>query len=68
MKYTEEQEKEIKILRANNEMLQKTKEEVMLRGNAESVKRVELAQEDIFEQISKIDPTLAVEMKNGSNI
>ena len=66
MKYTAEQEKEIKLLLANNEMLQKTKEEVKLRGNENTVKRVELAQQDVFEQMRKISPELAEQMEKGS--
>lgn len=67
-KYTEEQEKEIKLLQASNEMLQKTKEEVKMRGNENSLKRVELAQADIFEQVSKIDTDLANEMRLNSTL
>ena len=68
MKYTEEQEKEIKLLRANNEMLEKTKEEIRLRGNESSLSRVELAQSDIFEKVRKIDPELAEQMRMESNV
>ena len=52
-KYTEEQEKEIQMLRASNEMFERTKEEVKLRGNDSALKRIELAQDDIFEQVKK---------------
>ena len=66
-KYTEEQEKEIQMLRASNEMFERTKEEVKLRGNDSALKRIELAQDDIFEQVRKIDPQLAEDMRNESN-
>lgn len=56
-KLTEEQEKEILLLQANNEMLERTKEEAKLRGNEKSVERIQLAQNDVIEQIKKIDPT-----------
>ena len=61
-KLTPEQEKEIKYLQANNEMLEKTKEEAKLRGTENSVKRIELAQQDVYEQMKKIDSTLAKKM------
>ena len=46
-KLTEEQEKEIQILLANNEMLEKTKKEVKGRGKKSSLKQIERAQEEI---------------------
>ena len=61
-KLTPEQEKEIKLLQANNEMLQKTKEEAKLRGTENSVRRIELAQQDVYEQVKKIDKTIAEKM------
>lgn len=66
-KLTVEQEKEIKLLQANNEMLQRTKEEAKLRGTENSVKRIELAQQDVYEQLKKIDKDVAEKiMKNDS--
>ena len=62
-KLTPEQEKEIKYLQANNEMLENTKEEAKLRGTESAVKRIELAQQDVIEQVRKIDPTLAKKME-----
>ena len=53
-KLTPEQEKEIKLLRANNEMYERTKEEAMVRGNKQSVRRIELAQEDVQNKIKAI--------------
>lgn len=53
-KLTPEQEKEIKLLRANNEMYEKTKEEARLRGTSQSVRRIELAQEDVQNKIKNI--------------
>ncbi|MBR6516661.1 MAG: hypothetical protein IKT40_07360 [Bacilli bacterium] len=66
-KYTEEQEKEIRLLQANNDMLKKTKEEIKLRGNENNLKRVELAQQDVFDQVRKIDPELARDMENETS-
>ncbi len=66
-KYTEEQEKEIRLLQANNEMLQRTKEEVKLRGDKKTIERVELAQQDVFEQMKKIDAELAQRMEKEAS-
>lgn len=66
-KLTPEQEKEIKLLQANNEMLQKTKETVKLKGNTDSVKRIELAQQDVYEQLKKIDVDIANEIMSGND-
>ena len=64
---TPEQEKEIKLLQANNEMLQKTKEEAKLRGTENAVKRIELAQQDVYEQLKKIDEKVAEKIINADN-
>ena len=53
-KLTPEQEKEIKLLRANNEMYERTKEEAKLRGTEQSVKRIEMAQEEVQQKIKSI--------------
>lgn len=57
--YTKEQEKEIDYLKSNYEMLEKTKDEAKLRGTEESVKRIELVQNDTIEQLRLIDDKLA---------
>lgn len=64
-KLTPEQEKEIKLLQANNEMLQRTKEEAKLRGTENAVKRIELAQQDVYEQLKKINSEVAENVING---
>lgn len=56
-KLTAEQEKEIKLLQANNEMLEKTKEEARMRGNEKSVERIQIAQDDVIEQLKKLGQT-----------
>jgi hypothetical protein len=66
-KLTPEQEKEIKLLQANNEMLQRTKEEAKLRGTESSVQRIELAQQDVYEQVKKIDKSIAEKMMKENN-
>ena len=53
-KLTPEQEKEIKLLRANNEMYERTKEEAKLRGTEQSVRRIEMAQEEVQQKIKSI--------------
>lgn len=50
-KLTPEQEKEIAMLRANNEMYERTKEEAKMFGTPESLKRIEFAQEDVKERL-----------------
>lgn len=53
-KLTPEQEKEIKLLQASNEMYERAKEETMVRGNKQSVKRIEIAQEEVQQKIKSI--------------
>lgn len=62
-KLTEEQEKEIKILLANNEMLEKTKQEVKERGITQSLQQIERAQQEVIDHISAIDKNFADELK-----
>ena len=56
-KLTEEQENQIKVLLANNEMLEKTKKEAADRGNKSSVNQIERAQQEVIDHINSIDPT-----------
>lgn len=56
-KLTEEQESEIKMLIANNEMLEKTKQEASDRGKTKAVKQIERAQAEVIEHINQIDPS-----------
>lgn len=56
-KLTEEQEREIQMLLANNEMLEKTRAEVSSRnGSKRSLKQIEEAQKEVVEHINSIDP------------
>ena len=55
-KLTEEQESQIKILLANNEMLEKTKNEVKERGK--KVDQIVRAQQEVIDHINSIDPTV----------
>ena len=53
-KLTPEQEKEIKLLRANNEMYERTKEEAKVRGTEQAVRRIEMAQQEVKDKIRGI--------------
>lgn len=66
-KLTEEQEKEIQILLANNEMLEKTKKEAKGRGNKSSLKQIERAQEEVVNHINSIDPNALNNSKKKDN-
>lgn len=66
-KLTEEQEKEIQILLANNEMLEKTKKEVKGRGKTSSLKQIERAQEEVVNHINSIDPNALNNSKKKDN-
>ena len=67
-KLTEEQEKEIQILLANNEMLENSKKDAETRGKKNSVKQIERAQEDVIKQINSIDPSVLNKKKASSTI
>lgn len=54
---TEEQQNEIKILLANNEMLEKTKQEAIDKGKKSAVKQIERAQQEVIDHINSIDST-----------
>ena len=67
-KLTEEQEKEIQILLANNEMLENSKKDAENRGKKNSVKQIERAQEDVIKQINSIYPSALNKKKASSTI
>lgn len=67
-KLTEEQEKEIQMLLANNEMLENSKKDAENRGKKNSVKQIERAQEDVIKQINSIDPSVLNKRKASSTI
>ena len=56
---SEDKVKELKMLVANFEMLENTKEETKLRGNDEQYKRISISQEEVIEKIKLIDPAKA---------
>ena len=53
-KLSEEDEKNIKLLQAQNEMYERTKEEIKLRGTKEAMRRTEEAQRDGYKQMEEI--------------
>ncbi len=65
--YTKEQESEIEYLKANYEMLERTKEEAKIKGTESSIKRIEMAQQDAIEQLRAIDPSLVEELKKNND-
>lgn len=67
-KLTEQEEKEIKILQATNEMYTKTLNDVKLRGDEDVIRRVELAKADVEQQIKNIDSSYLKEEKKEDDI
>lgn len=67
-KLTEEQEKEIKILLANNEMLDKTRQEVKERGSSDALRQVDVAQQEVIAHIKAIDPDALTTAANNKKI
>lgn len=59
---TEEEKKEIAILKANAEMLERTKKEAKERGNKKSEQLIQVAQNEVFEHIGMIDKEVAEEL------
>lgn len=56
-KLTAEEQSELNMLLANNEMLERSKRDTKKRGRESAVKQLERAQQDVIEQIKRIDPT-----------
>lgn len=54
-KFTEEQERELKVLQETNRMLEKSRQEAANRGNKVSVQQIERAQQEVVDHIKKID-------------
>lgn len=59
-KLTEEQIKELEILKNTNRMLEQTKKETELRGKSKNIQIIEAAQADVIEKIKQIDGTAPV--------
>lgn len=66
-KLTQEQQREINMLLANNEMLEKSKKEASDRGKDVSVKQIERAQQEVLDHIKMIDASaVPTKSKNTS--
>jgi hypothetical protein len=72
-KMSEEDEKNLKLLQAQNEMYERTKEEIKLRGTKEAMRRTEEAQKDGMSQIkmlldgNNVDENLETTNSNDDN-
>lgn len=58
-KLSEQEEKQLLILKATYQMQLKTKEESLLRGKKESAERIDIIMKDTLAQMAKIDPKFA---------
>lgn len=67
-KLSEEQLKEIKILQANNQMLENSIQQAKERGKEESVKRIKKAQKEVQDHIKKIDPEADVNINLNQTV
>lgn len=56
-KLTDEQQREIDMLLATNEMYEKTKKEAEEKGNKVSVEQIKRAQQEVIDHINMIDPS-----------
>lgn len=69
---TEEQKKELAILKANHEMLEKTKEQCKLRKRDTSIKLIEGAQEEVREHVAMAGATMddlkSIEFREAENV
>lgn len=65
---SEEDKKNIAILQENNRMLERTKEQAKLHGNAKSVERIEIAQKEVVEHIRSIDSTAELFPDDSENL
>ncbi len=69
--YTEEEKKTISHLKANYEMLNRSKEEAKMRGKQKSVEQIQNALDDVIVQLDAIDPSivksLSKEVSDGFN-
>lgn len=65
---TEEEEKQLKMALATNEMYEKTKEEAKLRGDTKTIEQVELAQKDILAQLEKLGYNNEADKEKQANL
>ena len=67
-KLTEEQEKEIKMLRATNEMLEKSRKEAETKGNKSVVQQIARAQEEVVEHLRSIDSSASFTTNSNTSL
>ena len=66
-KKTPEDEKNIALLRSQNDMYKKTLEEAKLRGNTKAIEQIENAQKEMAMQASQVEPELTKELMDDFN-
>lgn len=66
-KMSPEDEKQIKLLRAQNAMYEQTKEEIKTRGTKEALRRTEEAQNDAMQQMKLLDAVNTVDSQESTN-
>ena len=64
---TEEQLKEIEILKQTNMMLENSKKQAMERGKTATVKQIERAEQENIDHIKSLDPTADVKLSTSLN-
>lgn len=67
-KLSEEQQKEINMLLANNEMLENSKKEAAKRGNKVSVQQIERAQKEVIDHIKSIDASVKPTVSKSTSL
>ena len=67
-KLTEEQQKEIDMLIANNQMLEKSKKEAAEKGSKVAVQQIERAQQEVIDHIKSIDSSVASTMTKATSL
>ena len=67
-KLSEQQQKEIDMLLATNEMYEKTRKEAEDKGNKVSVEQIKRAQQEVIDHINMIDPSLAPSVSRNTSL
>lgn len=67
-KLTEEQQKEIDMLIANNEMLEKSKKEAAEKGSKVAVQQIERAQQEVIDHIKSIDSSVMPSIAKSTSL
>ena len=67
-KLTEEQQKEIDMLIANNQMLEKSKKEAAEKGSKVAVQQIERAQQEVIDHIKSIDSSVTPTISKATSL